>query len=286
MLSWQVGKVKITRVVEMEVAVPYDPKHPFLIGATPEELQRVPWLYPSFVDEKHQLKLSFHALLVDAPGLRLVVDTCFGNDKPRHVLGGEPLATPFLRDFEAAGWSRETVQAVLCTHLHVDHVGWNTMLVDGRWTPTFPNARYIFGREEFSHWREHGDDEQRQILADSVEPIFEAGLAFLAPMDHVLSNEVRLTPSAGHTPGHVSVLIESEGQRAVITGDMAHHPCQFAHPEWYSSFDFDGQASTHTRNRMFSGWAREEILVIGTHFAGPTAGRVRNDGDVYRFDVR
>jgi len=256
-----------------------------LAEATPEALRRSPWLYPHFVNDQDELLLSIHALLVEAPGLRLVVDTCIGNDKARRFLGGGALSTPFLQHLADAGWSREGVDAVVCTHLHVDHVGWNTMLQDGAWVPTFPRARYLFGRAEYAHWSAEGGEEQQAILADSVRPILDAGLADLVELDHRLSPEVRLIPTTGHTPGHVSVMIESEGHRAVITGDMSHHPCQMAHPEWSPRFDHDPDAAATTRARMFAEWADQPILVIGTHYAGPTAGWIRRDGAAYRFEV-
>jgi len=285
MLSWKIGAVTVTRIVEMEVPMPHNPEAPFFEHGTPENLRRLPWLYPHFVNDQDQLLLSIHALLVEAPGLRLVVDTCVGNDKPRGAVGGLPLATPFLEHMAEAGWSRESVDTVVCTHLHVDHVGWNTMLVDGKWMPTFPNARYLIGRDELAHWTAEGDDEQQVILGDSIQPVLDAGLVDLVGLDHRLSPEVRLIPTLGHTPGHVSVMIESEGETAVITGDMAHHPCQLAHPDWGASFDVDQTASSTTRRRMFAEWADQPILVIGTHFAGPTAGRVRRDGEAYRLEV-
>ncbi|HEY1930054.1 MAG TPA: MBL fold metallo-hydrolase [Caulobacteraceae bacterium] len=285
MLSWTVGAVKITRVVEIEMPIAHDPEHPFLAEATPAALRRMAWLYPHFVDEQDRMLLSIHALLVEAPGLRIVVDTCVGNDKARGILGKRALATPFLDHLAEAGWRPESVDAVVCTHLHVDHVGWNTRLVDGRWVPTFPNARYLIGRTELEHWQAQEEGEQPEILADSVTPILEAGLAELVEMDHVISPEVRLVPTPGHTPGHVSVLIESEGQRAVITGDMTHHPCQMGHPEWSPPFDSDGQAAARMRRHMFEQWADTPLLVIGTHYAGPTAGRVVRDGAAYRFDT-
>lgn len=285
MLSWQIGDVKITRVVEMEMPIPYSPKTTFLKEATPEELRKLPWLYPNFVNADDHLLLSIHALLVEAPGLRLVVDTCIGNDKPRGMTGPGGLQTKFLEAFEEAGWTRESVDAVVCTHLHVDHVGWNTMLVDGKWVPTFPNARYLIGRTEFEHWTAEGDDEQQAILSDSVQPILDAGLAEFVGLDHVISPNVRLTPTTGHTPGHVSVAIESRGERAVITGDMTHHPCQLAHPHWSPSFDSDPHAAAATRARMFGEWADQPILVIGTHYAAPTAGHVKRDGDAFRFEA-
>lgn len=284
-LSWQIGAVTVTRIVETVLPVPAGPDNSFLVQATAEELRKLPWLYPHFVTADDVMLLSIHALLVEAPGLRLVVDTCIGNDKPRGLLGGRGLATPFLARMAEAGWSRDSVDAVVCTHLHVDHVGWNTMIEGDTWVPTFPKARYLFGRIEFDHWNAFEEDNQRQIMADSVQPILDAGLADLVELDHRLSDEVRLIPTTGHTPGHVSVGIESQGQRAVITGDMTHHPCQLAHPEWSPLFDSDPVAAAQTRARLFGEWADADLLVIGTHYAGPTAGRVRREGDVFRFEV-
>ena len=285
MLSWRVGAVTVKRIVEIEIPVAWSETEPFIAEATPEALRAIPWLYPNFVDEQDRMRLSVHALLVEAPGLRLVVDTCIGNDKARSLVRGRALATPFLENLAEAGWSRESVNAVVCTHLHVDHVGWNTMLENGRWVPTFPNARYLIGRRELEHWQSVKEGEQPQILADSVQPILDAGLAELVEMDHRISPEARLTPSAGHTPGHVSVIIESEGARAVITGDMTHHPCQLVHPDWSPPFDSDPKLAAEVRARLFADWADEDILVIGTHYAAPTAGRVRRDGAAFRFET-
>ncbi len=285
MLSWQVGAVKITRIVEMEIPVPAGPENPLLPQATPETLRAIPWLYPNFVNEQDQMLLSIHALLVEAPGLRLVIDTCIGNDKPRGITGGRPLATGFLQSLAEAGCAPEDVDAVVCTHLHVDHVGWNTRLVDGKWVPTFPNARYLLGKIEFAHWTAEGDGDAQEILSDSVQPVLDAGLAEFVDMDYRISPELRLTPTTGHTPGHVSVMIESEGQTAVITGDMTHHPCQLAHPDWSPGFDSDRQAAEVTRARMFAEWADQPILVIGTHYAAPTAGHIRRDGEAFRFET-
>jgi glyoxylase-like metal-dependent hydrolase (beta-lactamase superfamily II) len=281
MLSWQVGQVKITRIVEMDLPVPATVVIP---EATPSELRKLPWLYPHFVTEDDTiLKLSVHALLVEAPGLKLVVDTCVGNDRPREIIGGEPLATPFLEYLGEVGWSRDGVDAVVCTHLHVDHVGWNTMLENDTWVPTFPNARYFITRREHEYWSGHEDAEQQAMLGDSIKPIVDAGLVQYVELDHVISPEIKLTPSTGHTPGHVSVMIESEGERAVITGDALHHPSQFAHPDW--SFDSDKNAATLTRMRLFAEWANQPLLIIGTHFPEPTAGHVVREGTAFKFVV-
>ena len=159
------------------------------------------------------------------------------------------------------------------------------MLENGKWVPTFPNARYLIGRREYEFWSTHEDEEQKAMLGDSIQPVFDAGLVQLVELERILSPEIRLTPSIGHTPGHVSVIIESEGERAVITGDIAHHPCQMAHPDW--SFDEPDRkaAALHTRTRLFAEWAGQPILVIGSHFPAPTAGHVVRDGAAFRFAV-
>jgi hypothetical protein len=259
MLSWKIGAVTVTRIVEIELPVPYSAARPFLAEATPEALRQIPWLYPNYVTEDGHLRLSIHALLVEAPGVRLVVDTCIGNDRPRSLVGGQALSTDFLARFAEAGWTREV--------------------------PTFPKARYLIGRQEHAHWSAEGDADQQTILADSIQPVFDAGLVDLVEMDHRISPELRLVPTPGHTPGHVSVAIESEGQRALITGDMVHHPCQLAHPDWSPPFDSDPLASAVMRLGVFSELADQPVLVIGTHFAAPTAGHVKRDGAAFRFDT-
>jgi glyoxylase-like metal-dependent hydrolase (beta-lactamase superfamily II) len=276
-----VGRVKITRLVEMDLPVPAQA----LPHATPEALRKSPWLYPHFVSaDDSTLYLSIHALLVEAPGLRLIVDTCVGNDRPREITGDQALSTRFLEDLADAGWPRDRVDAVICTHLHVDHVGWNTMLEHGHWVPTFPKARYFIGRSEYEFWRTHEDAEQQTMIGDSIQPIFDAGLVQLVELDHVVSPEIRLIPSIGHTPGHVSVLIESDGARAVITGDIAHHPAQLAHLDWAFG-DSDPAAGIRTRQRLFAEWADQPILVIGSHFPTPTPGPIHRDGAAFRFAV-
>jgi glyoxylase-like metal-dependent hydrolase (beta-lactamase superfamily II) len=242
---------------------------------------------PHFMTEDGRLIMSIHALVVETPTRRLIVDTCLGNDKQgRHIPGWNNLQTDFLARLEAAGHPRESIDTVLCTHLHVDHVGWNTMLVDGRWVPTFPNARYLMGRTEFDYWTaQHRDVEASPLYADSIEPVFAAGQVDLVDTDARLCDEIRLVPSIGHTPGHVSVRIESEGETALITGDFVHHPCQLARPDWAASADYDQAQSTQTRRRLFAELADTPTLVIGTHFAGATAGRIVPDGDAWRLVV-
>ena len=280
MLTWTIGDVRITCVVEMAIPFPATVLFP---AATPDAIAAVPWLTPHWINEEGFLTLSVQALVIEAPGRRIVVDTCMGNDKPR--TGAGMFKTDFLERFEEAGFARDSIDTVLCTHLHLDHVGWNTMLVDGKWIPTFPNARYLIGRAEFEYWRGQTDGDDAAIFSDSVQPVFDAGLMDLVATDHVICPEVRLIPTHGHTPGHVSVRISSQGQNALITGDMTHHPAQFARPDWGSFVDYDVETSTATRRRMMGELAGQPVLVIGTHFVAPTAGHVVRDGDAFRFEA-
>lgn len=283
MNRWQIGEVSVTRVVEMEVT---GGSRFILPDATREEIQPIEWLTPHFADEDGRLIMSVHALIVDTGERRLIVDTCIGNDKTRKIPNWSNLQLPFLEDLTAAGYPPDSIDTVLCTHLHVDHVGWNTMLVDGKWVPTFKNARYLIGEKEWAYWNlQDDDDEYGPIMSDSVRPIFDAGLVDLVDMEHRVTPEVRLVPTPGHTPGHVSVLIESKGETALITGDWLHHPCQMARPQWRSSADFDQDAAETMRRKLLADYADGPTLIIGTHFAAPTAGYVKSDGKAWRLEV-
>ena len=277
---WQIGDVRITKVVEMETL---GGGEWILPDAKAEAVQGIDWLVPEFANEKGELRFSIHALVVETPDLTIVVDTCVGNDKERMPYRlWHKLQNDFLADFAAAGFDRERVDVVLCTHLHVDHVGWNTMLVDGQWQPTFPNARYLMARDEFEHWNQDEEAFQQTVMGDSVMPVFEAGLVDLVDTTHCVCEEVDLVPTLGHTPGHVSVRIRGGGAQALITGDFIHHPCQMARLDWVSSADFDQAQAEATRRRVFAEHAGTPTLLIGTHFAGATAGTVVRDGDAFR----
>lgn len=279
MLSWKIGDVTVTRIVELTTAS----LGPHLLPqATPERMLAIPWLAP-FIDEAGRIVLSMHALVVESAGRVLIVDTCIGNDKVRNYPRWNLMQGDFLTRLTAAGFPPERIDTVLCTHMHVDHVGWNTRLVDGIWLPTFPRARYLFADSEWEHWRAE-PQEYGPVIEDSVQPIFAAGLADLVETDHRVTDEVWLEPTPGHTPGHVSVRIASRGEEAVITGDMIHHPCQIAQPGWSSLADWDSQMSADTRAHFVARNADRPILVIGTHFAAPTAGHIVRDGDSYRLD--
>ena len=283
-MKWRVGEVTITKIVELEVT---GGSRFILPQATPEAVLPIGWLQPDFADERGRLKMSIHALVVETPSRRIVVDTCLGNDKEnRRIPTWNKLQTSFLADLAAAGYPPETIHTVICTHLHVDHVGWNTMLLDGRWVPTFPGARYLIGRIEYVHWTNKNErQDMSAVLADSVAPVWDAGLVDLVETDYRICDEISLVPTLGHTPGHVSVQIASQGDTALITGDFMHHPCQIARPEWSSTADSDPLEAQRTRERMLAGLADTPTLVIGTHFSGRTAGHVVRDGDAFRLAV-
>ena len=290
MMHWRIGDVTVTRIVEST----FEGLEAFLPDATPEVVLKYDWLRPFLTDEG-VLKFSIHALVIETPSRRIIVDTCVGNEKPREVFPiWHMLQTGFLDDLAKAGFPPETFDTVLCTHLHLDHVGWNTMLVGGEWVPTFPNARYLIERSEFAFLDTEGaDDGQDQwardmnaaVMADPVRPVVAAGLVDLVSADHVVCDEVRLVPTPGHTPGHVSIRIDSRGESALITGDFIHHPCQLAHPEWSLTSDFDPTQSAQTREGVFSGLAGTPTLVIGTHWPDPTAGRIARDAGAFRLDI-
>ena len=283
MQKWRIGDVTVTKIVELEAT---GGTRFILPDATREAAQPIRWMIPHFMDEEGRLKMSIHALVIEASGRRILVDTCLGNDKPRNVPNWSMRQGPFLKDLAAAGFPRESIDTIVCTHLHVDHVGWNTMRVDDRWAPTFPNARYLLGRVEFDYWQAQRENaSQRIVFEDSVQPIFDAGLVDLVETNHRLCDEVSLRPTLGHTPGHVSVRISSRSAEALITGDFVHHPCQLARPDWASAADYDKAHSTRTRREVFAKLAGQPVLVIGTHFSGPTAGHIVRDGAAFRLDV-
>ncbi|MDG2113886.1 MAG: MBL fold metallo-hydrolase [Actinomycetota bacterium] len=285
-LTWNVGEVKITSVAESET--PTSPKFLFDGVSKTDVLERAkaaPWLAPHFVSEEGYLKQKIHSCVIEIGDNRIAVDTCVGNDKQRGNPFWHEQQGPFLDQLADAGYAPESITHVICTHLHVDHVGWNTRLVDGEWVPTFPNAEYLFVQAEYDHWQATEDLFGDPVFQDSVAPITGAGLATMVGPDHEVCAGVSFQPTPGHTPGHVSVVIESDGKRAIITGDMAHHPMQLADPDLSSMFDTDSDEARATRHEVFPGWADGETLVIGTHFGTPTGGIMVVDGEGYRLDL-
>lgn len=277
-VHWDVGDIRVTKVVEHELPVALDG---LLSDVPPGIVERTPWLRPDFVDDDGAARLSIHGLVVDTGQQRVLVDTCVGAF--REGLALPAMASRFLDELAGAGYRPEDIDVVVCTHLHFDHVGWNTRLVDGEWVVTFPNARYLFGRVEWEHWSVTAGDYSN--VDDTVRPVLAAGQVDLVESDHVVGPGVRLVPTPGHTPGHVSVVVEDGGRRAVITGDLAHHPLQFAAPDVTMPADSDGEAAAATRRAFLAERVVDGALVIGTHFGGRTAGHVVVDGDTWRLVV-
>ena len=280
-LAWQVGAVSVTRILES--CTPFD--RAFLCpNADPATFERhLEWLAPDFATADGRILLSIHALLVRSGGLNILIDTCLGEGFDFGVF--PDAGSAFLDGLREAGVDRGDIDVVLCTHLHYDHVGWNTMFEGDRRVPTFPNARYLFARQEWDYWREGGAPGVPTTLGECVEPIFEAGLASLVEMDHAISEEVGLEPTPGHTPGHVSVRIESAGQQAFITGDAVVHPVQWAEVAWGNALvDHDLDEATEIRRRLRARYGDTDALIIGTHFASPTAGYLRQRVGGWRFE--
>lgn len=288
--QWWFGEVEVLAILETDQAFSPDFMRTLLPDASRERVRGIDWLSPRWADASGDLRFWTQTFIVRSAGRVVLVDTCLGNDKERKNPAFHRLTTPFLERLSAAAVRPENVDIVVCTHLHFDHVGWNTRRDDeGNWVPTFPNARYLFSRREWEHWGARPG--HAYVVEDSIRPLFEAGQVDLvdavdvgeasrgdnvgAALDRFpLTTEVSLVPTPGHSPGHCSVLIESRGERALITGDLIHHPCQVAHPEWASPADTDGAMALATRQRILS-WARETgATLIGTHFAAPAAGRI------------
>ena len=172
--------------------------------ATNEEIRKLPWLIPHFATEEGRLKMSIHSLVVETPARRIVVDTGLGNDKEgRNVPTWNNRQGPFLETLTSAGFPPDSIDTVLCTHLHVDHVGWNTRLVDGKWVPTFANARYVFGKTEYEHWRDHSDEpDKAAVFADSAASrSADAGKADLVAADARLCDEITADSDIRPQPG-------------------------------------------------------------------------------------
>lgn len=279
--QWTIGDVTVTKVVEQVRRVPLGGMLP---AATAEALAaHADWLRPHFLDDEGCFDLSIHAFVVESAGRRILVDTCVGDREIPGMpgLGGSGDLPARLAE---AGFPAESIDVVCCTHLHFDHVGWNTRLEDGRWVPTFPNARYLFCRTEYEHWTAEPSGYAIN-LDDTVAPVVAAGLVDLVECDHRVTDHVRFVPSPGHSPGHVSVLVESSGQRALITGDATHHPVQWAEAEWNMAGDWDAEMSSATRRALRSEHGPAGTLVLGTHYPAPSAGRIVEVDGAWRFSI-
>ncbi|WP_371619093.1 MBL fold metallo-hydrolase [Streptomyces sp. NBC_00454] len=271
MTTWRIGTTVIHKVLEAQLTV-----LPSEVLRTDDTalLKRYPWPAPDFSRADGTFVLSVHGLVVDTGTRRILVDTCVGNARAS-VPFLRMLDSAWLEDLGALGYPPESIDTVVCTHLHFDHVGWNTRLVEGEWVPTFPRARHLVTRAEWDHWADEADTN----LQDTMRPLIDAGLVDFVAADHQVCGGVRLEAAPGHTPGQVAVVVESGGERAVITGDLVHHPVQFIEPDVAGLADADPALAAATRRAFVERYADTGTLVIGTHFPAPTAGLLRRGGD-------
>jgi len=287
---YKLGELEIHRAIESEVPI-FD-TFSFFPDATKEVVEaNKDWLMPRYIDPKTiEVILCIQSYVIKTLHHTILVDTCVGNHKSRPARPSWHMQnSPFIEELAGVGVQPEEVDFVLCTHLHVDHVGWNTKLLDGRWVPTFPNAKYIFSRNEFELWAaryEKGETVPVPLVyEDSVLPIVEAGQAIIVEDTHQIDDGMWLEPAPGHTPGHVMLNLKSGEETALMSGDVIHHPLQLIRPDWSSRACEDPHLSAVSRTKMLERVADTNTLLCPAHFGSPTMGHVishATDGFRYR----
>lgn len=287
------GRMRIHKVFEMESPTPMTMNLP---GVTPQDLAQLrQWYDPHDGEigpdaESSRMTFSVHSWIIEIDGQTILIDTCDGNHKNRPVPEVNQLDTDYLGNLARAGFAPEDIDLVMCTHLHFDHVGWNTRLENGRWVPTFPNARYLFGRRDYEYFqnRPAGEEAHHESFLDSIVPVMEAGQGIIVDEDHVphreIGNGVWMQPAFGHSPGCCTVHGQADGREALFWGDVIHHPVQLIRPDLPFAFDADPAAASATRQRVMRRAAQEDLVCFPAHFRGTSAGQVRADGQVYRYE--
>ena len=282
----QIGDLSLARVLELTISIPATD---FFPDTTEDDwAPHADWLAAEngYDPTTGELLLPVQSYVVRTSHHTIVVDTCIGNDKQRpdrpawHLMS-DPT---YMNNLAAAGVSPDDVDYVMCTHLHIDHVGWNTQLVDGRWVPTFPNARYLFSKHELETFSAADDTFLTGPLADSVHPIVDAGQAELVTSDHQLDDEVWLEPTPGHTPDHFAVRLASGTHHAVIGGDLMHSPVQCRQPELRGRPDWDPDLARTTRREFMERHCEANTLVCMAHFPLPSAGHFVRHDEQFRFE--
>ena len=276
MATWTIGSVTVTRVEE-QLGVSHMPCEKFFRGFERDVLERhLHWLAPNHYSPQHdRVVTSVHSWLIRAGGLTILLDTCGGNHKDRPWTPRfHQLNIPFLDRLRAAGAAPEDIDVVLCTHLHADHVGWNTMLRDGRWVPTFPNAKYLFSRIEDDYWdvRKNpamANDPRHRAYEDSVLPVVQSGQAVLVDEGYNVTNTISIAAAPGHSPGHILVRLAEQGMGAVFCGDVIHHPLQVYAPHWNHMADERPAEAAVSRRRLLESCAEHGSLLFPIHFGSP-----------------
>jgi glyoxylase-like metal-dependent hydrolase (beta-lactamase superfamily II) len=285
--SFAVEDMTIHRIVEQEQG--FTPVLEFLPTLSPELLaENRSWLEPSALDPAtDKLVLCFQSYVVKTPHHTILVDACIGNDKSRPLREAwhRKKDDHYMRALEAAGIAVEDIDYVMCTHLHADHVGWNTRLDSGRWVPTFPNARYLFSRREYVYWLEEHQKNPIEAMADSVLPVVEAQRAEFVASEFALDDHVRLMPTPGHTPDHFAVAVGRGGDKAVLTGDLIHSPLQARYPDLVMRVDFDRAQASATRRRFLERYCDTETLCCTMHFPSPSVGHLKRWGEGFRLET-
>ena len=280
--TFTLGDLTIHRIIEDER--PFAPIRSFLPTLSAELLdENRHWLEPQALEPgTDKVVMCFQSHVVRTPHHTVLVDTCLGNHKEisRFPWWSGKEDTRYVDGLASVGLGVEDIDVVVCTHLHFDHVGWNTRLENGRWVPTFPRARYLFGRDELDFWTRRAADTPNPALAQSVLPVVEANRATLVDTDHVVDDHLRLFATPGHTPNHCSVML-GEGD-AVITGDAIHTPLQARYPALSISADLDPAQAADTRRRLLETLCDTRTLCCTVHFPSPSTGRIRRWGDGFR----
>ena len=286
-----IGDFTLDALVEIEE--PFMDPFDFFPDATAEALEaHHDWLLPRYMDPvSRRLVFCFQSFILRTPRHTILVDSCIGNDKDfPHRPTWHRRQGSFLADLAAKGLTPEDIDFVLCTHLHGDHVGWNTRLVDGRWVPTFANAKYVMARTEADYWHQRFKDDpdglRSRSFGESVLPVLESGQAVLVDMYHQMEDGVWLEPAPGHTPGNIVVNLKSGKAAATLSGDVIHHPVQLAHPEWSSMACEDPNLSHASRRALIDRLADTDTLLAPAHFATPSRGHIVSKGDAFGYRVQ
>lgn len=283
-LNFSVSDLTVHRLVELDA--PFLPAREMLPGLTSEVLdENRYWLQPDSLGVNDIFNLCYQAYVVRTPHHTIMVDTCLGNHKPRRLPEWHMKTDDaYMRALATAGLRVEDIDFVMCTHLHGDHVGWNTRLDNGKWVPTFPNARYVFSRAEVASTVALDEKTPNAAYQDSVLPIIREGRAELVGGDYELGDHVRLLPTPGHTDGHVSFCFGKKQDDLVMTGDLIHVPLQMRYPELSFARDKDPELAAKTRRGFLERYCDTRTLCCTAHFPSPSVGAIKRWGDGYRLE--